>query len=63
MKQSTYYAVFWTLFHNLPYEGDKQELKEYLVDRVTSGRTTSLRETTKAEYKELWGNSGNWGDD
>lgn len=53
MKQSTNYAVFWTLFHNLPYEGDKQELKEYLINRVTSGRTTSLRETTKAEYKEL----------
>lgn len=53
MKQSTNYAVFWTLFHNLPYEGDKQELKEYLVDRVTSGRTTSLRDTTRAEYKEL----------
>lgn len=44
------YARFYTLLGKLPYEGDREELKQQLVAGASNGRTTSLRELTHQEY-------------
>lgn len=45
------YARFYALLYRLPVRDD--ELKERLVARYTSGRTTSLRQMTGAEYRTM----------
>ncbi len=47
------YARFYALLKELPYDGDREDLKKSLVSQATDGRTESLKETTDAEYKAL----------
>lgn len=47
------YARFYALLKELPYDGDREELKTDLVSQATNGRTESLKETTKEEYQRL----------
>lgn len=47
------YARFYALLKELPYDGDREDLKKSLVRQATDGRTESLKETTDAEYKAL----------
>lgn len=47
------YSRFYASFNKLPYDGDRDELKQSLVVSHTNGRTDSLREMTAAEYRQL----------
>lgn len=47
------YSRFYASFNKLPYDGDRDELKQSLVVSHTNGRTDSLREMTDAEYHQL----------
>lgn len=47
------YAQFYALLNRLPYDGDREELKEQLVYAASDGRTTSLRQLTRQEYAAL----------
>lgn len=47
------YARFYALLKELPYDGEREDLKKSLVSQATGGRTESLKETTDAEYKAL----------
>jgi hypothetical protein len=47
------YSRFYTLFAKLPKYGDDDEQKAQLVDEISHGRTTSLRELTYQEYNAL----------
>lgn len=47
------YARFYALLKQLPYVGDREELKKSLVSQATGGRTESLKETTTSEYSSL----------
>ena len=47
------YARFYALLKELPYDGDREDLKKSLVRQATGARTESLKETTDAEYKAL----------
>lgn len=44
---------FYGLLNALPYDGDRQELKESLVNGVSLGRTVHLRELSDTEYEVL----------
>ena len=44
------FSRFYSLLKELPYDGDKEELKELLVSQCSNGRTVSLRELTRTEY-------------
>lgn len=47
------YSRFYASFNKLPYDGDRDELKQSLVVSHTNGRTDSLREMTADEYRQL----------
>lgn len=47
------FSRFWTAFNNMPYPGEKEDLKRSLVMQYTAGRTDSLREMTAKEYATL----------
>ena len=47
------YSRFYASFNKLPYDGDRDELKQSLVVSHTNGRTDSLREMTASEYRQL----------
>lgn len=47
------YSRFYASFNKLPYDGDRDDLKQSLVVSHTNGRTDSLREMTAAEYRQL----------
>lgn len=47
------YSRFYASFNQLPYDGDRDELKQSLVVSHTNGRTDSLREMTASEYRQL----------
>ncbi len=47
------YSRFYALFKLLPKQLDEDELKRVLVSDASVGRTTSLRELTREEYRAL----------
>lgn len=47
------YSRFYALFAKLPKYGDDEEQKAQLVDEISHGRTTSLRELSCQEYNAL----------
>lgn len=47
------YSRFYVSFNKLPYDGDRDDLKQSLVVSHTNGRTDSLREMTASEYRQL----------
>ena len=47
------FARFYATFNKIPYSGDREDLKKEMVEKVTLGRTSSLREVTKREYQDL----------
>lgn len=47
------YARFYALLKQLPYDGDREDLKKSLVSQATDGRTESLKATTSSEYEKL----------
>ena len=47
------YSRFYALFKLLPKEFDPDEMKSVLVGDASGGRTTSLRELTREEYRSL----------
>ena len=52
-QEVTNFARFYTTFNKIPYSGDREDLKKEMVEKVTLGRTDSLREVTKREYQDL----------
>lgn len=52
-QEVTNFARFYTTFNKIPYSGDREDLKKEMVEKVTLGRTSSLREVTKREYQDL----------
>ena len=49
--QNNNYARFYALTKHIP--GDREEIKETLVKTFTKGRTISLREMTREEYRRM----------
>lgn len=47
------YGRFYGLLRQLPYDGDRDELKRSIVFQYTSGRTESLRDMTDVEYSAM----------
>lgn len=47
------YSRFYTLFAKLPKYGDDDDQKAQLVNEISHGRTTSLRELSYQEYNAL----------
>lgn len=52
-QEVTNFARFYATFNKIPYSGDREDLKKEMVEKVTFGRTNSLREVTKREYQDL----------
>lgn len=52
-QEITNFSRFYTLFNQLPYEGDREDFKSELVRNYTWNRTDSLREMTRDEYNAL----------
>ena len=52
-QEVTNFARFYATFNKIPYSGDREDLKKEMVEKVTLGRTSSLREVTKREYQDL----------
>lgn len=52
MKEITNFARFYAVFNRLQ-GGDREDLKETLVQSFTEGRTTHLHEMTRKEYDAL----------
>lgn len=53
MKQEiTNFARFYASFNQLPYNGDREEIKKSIVLQYTWNRTDSLKEMTRKEYDE-----------
>lgn len=52
-QEVTNFARFYATFNKIPYSGDREDLKKEMVEKVTFGRTDSLREVTKREYQDL----------
>lgn len=44
------YSRFYMLLNQVPYTGDREELKKSLVRQYTLDRTDSLKEMTREEY-------------
>lgn len=54
MKQEiSNFGRFYAAFRRLPVYGEAEEMKRELVRQYTSGRTDSLREMTRSEYRTL----------
>lgn len=54
MKQEvTNFGQFYALLRQMPYAGDKEDLKSELVLQHTGGRTESLKEVTQQEYVSM----------
>lgn len=54
MKQWIFdFSRFYSLLNRMPYVGDKEDLKCDLVRQGTNGRTTSLREVNRIEYRQI----------
>jgi hypothetical protein len=51
MKKIKNFSRFFALIKSLP--GDREEIKENLVNAFTGGRTTSLREMYMDEYRQM----------
>ena len=51
-QEVTNFARFYATFNKIPYSGDREDLKKEMVEKVTFGRTNSLREVTKREYQD-----------
>lgn len=47
------YSQFYALLKRMPYDGDREDLKEQLVLAASCGRTTSLRQLTHDEYTAM----------
>ena len=47
------YSKFYAYFKLLPKTGDEEDIKNELVSSISQGRTTSLRELSRAEYDLL----------
>ena len=47
------YSRFYAVLNRVPHEGEREELKQSLVNSVSLGRTDSLRELTNREYNTL----------
>ena len=47
------YSKFFAYFKLLPKTGDEEDIKNELVSSISQGRTTSLRELSRAEYDLL----------
>lgn len=47
------YSRFFALFKRLPQYGDVEGQRQLLVYEASGGRTTSLRELTAEEYRQL----------
>ncbi|SEF48449.1 hypothetical protein SAMN05216354_0626 [Xylanibacter ruminicola] len=52
-QEVTNFGRFYATFNKIPYSGDREDLKKEMVEKVTLGRTGSLREVTKREYQDL----------
>ena len=52
-QEVTNFARFYATFNKISYSGDREDLKKEMVEKVTFGRTNSLREVTKREYQDL----------
>ena len=54
MKQEvTNFSRFYASFNELPcYCGDREDFKKEVVSQYTFGRTESLKEMTRQEYKD-----------
>ena len=53
MEENRNYGWFYGLLRELPFDGDRDELKRRLVKQYTFGRTASVREMTAGEYGSL----------
>jgi len=53
VKTAGNYSHFYTLIKDMPFSGDRSELKAILVSRYTAGRTGSLKEMRHYEYREM----------
>lgn len=53
MAKRRNFSAFHAIMRLIPYDGDKEELKDYMVYNVTNGRTQSLREVSREEYSLL----------
>ena len=53
MMEIDNYSRFYALLHRMPYEGNRDDLKEVLVKTYTQCRTSSLRNMTQAEYDKM----------
>ena len=47
------YSHFYVLLKEMPFSGDRTELKEMLIYRYTGGRTASLKEMGYGEYRQM----------
>jgi len=52
-QEVTNFARFYDLLRQMPFGGDRDELKRQLVREGTQGRTESLREIRRREYDRL----------
>lgn len=50
---SSSYGEFYGMLNALPYDGDREELKQMLVEGISLGRTTHVSELSTTEYKAL----------
>ncbi|MEG0807641.1 MAG: hypothetical protein RR410_04740, partial [Alistipes sp.] len=50
-KQNNNYARFYALLARM--SGDREQIKETLIERFTHGRSTSLREMSTTEYEMM----------
>jgi hypothetical protein len=51
--QTHNYSHFYVLLKDMPFSGDRTELKEMLVSQFTGGRTVSLKKMEYSEYRQM----------